>query len=190
MRNKGRIIGILGCLSLLTLTLLSVSKEREETVTAEIIETNELPRYITDIELSKLYTCRPDIRKNSDTIVEVSYEEAQILMAVAKAEGGESVESQFWIMRTIYNRYDAEWEDSLWEILTQDGQFEVISNERYKKADIDVDSHLALARLEMGENPTQGALYWESNSNSPDSWHKRNLTFIKEVGGNLFYRKQ
>ena len=42
--------------------------------------------------------------------------------------------------------------------------------------------------IEGGWNETNGALYWEANTNSSDSWHKQNLTFIKEVEGNLYYK--
>ena len=91
-------------------------------------------------------------------------------------------------MNTIYNRYEQNWGNSLWDILSDGKQFTVISSGIYKTADVNANSHIALAKLEMGIDPTEGALYWESNTNSPNSWHKQNLSFIKEVEGNLFYK--
>lgn len=155
---------------------------------AEIIETEKLPDILTDQELSMLYTCKQDLRKEDPTIVNLTYDDAQLLLKVGRAEGGPRVDGQLWTMRTIYNRLAQHWKDSLWDILNDDTQFAVVTNGSYRKADVNAASHIALAKLEMGVDPTEGALYWESNTNSPDSWHKKNLTFIKEVEGNLFYK--
>ncbi len=154
----------------------------------EIVETDTLPDILTDKELSMLYTCKQDVRKDDPDIINISYNDAQLLLKVGRAEGGPNQDGQLWTMRTIYNRLEQNWGKSIWEILNDETQFEVVTSGSYKKADVNANSHLALARLEMGENPTEGSLYWESNSNSPDSWHKKHLTFIKEVDGNLFYK--
>lgn len=182
-----RFIGLLMCL-LMMAECLSVSQtdegEREE---ATIIDTKKI-EYLTDEQLSLLYSCKQDIRKKDDSIVELSQSDAWLLMQVGRCEGGASLIGQMWAMRTILNRLDAGWSDSLLGVLTMDNQFEVISSGKYKSADINVETHLALACIESGWNDTEGALYWESNANSDESWHKKNLTFIKEVEGNIYYK--
>ena len=185
-----KLVGIMGTAVLLAAIEISeprfVSEANEGVV--ETMELPELPHYLTDEDLSRLYTCKGDIRKDDQNIIELSYDDAQLLMKVGRCEGGPGEEGQLWVMNTIYNRLEQKWGNSLWEILNNEKQFAVVTSGAYKNADVNVNSHIALAKLEMGIDPTDGALYWESNTNSPDSWHKRNLSFIKEVEGNLFYK--
>lgn len=186
-----RVLGVFGA-GLLLGAMVSVAAipEPEEVpeevpVIVETIKPKEI-HYLTDEELSLLYTCKPTER-GEDNTVQLSYSDAQLLLKVGRSEGGPGQEGQFWCMRTIYNRYEDGWGDTLWDILNDKSQFTVVSSGAYEKADVNVASHLALAQLESGYNPTQHALYWESNSNSPHSWHKRTLSFIAEVDNNLFY---
>ena len=158
------------------ITPVSASKE-------EVVET----KILTDDELSKLYTCQDDI--GEDRTVEFCFEDAQLLMQIARAEGGESLEGQKWVMGVILNRLnDGTFGDSIYKIVSAKGQFEVFSSGAYKKADVNTNSHLALAEIESGWNETEGALYFESSCNSSKSWHKQNRTFIREVDGNIYYR--
>lgn len=183
MNISKRVIGILGAGLLLGAVCMSPHKEEPEVI--DTIAVKEV-HYLTDSELSKLYSLKQDIR--NDTTIQLSYSDAQLMLLIGRSEGGPGLNGQLWIMRTIYNRYEAGWGDSIWSILNQNNQFAVVTNGSYKKADINNETHLALALLEMGENPTDGALYWESNTNSSESWHKKNLTFVAEVEGNLFYK--
>ena len=188
--ERKKLVGILGITSLLAAIALSqpryIAKASEGIVETQPLP--ELPRILTDEELSILYTCKQDIRKENTNTIELSYEDAQLLLKVGRSEGGPGLDGQLWVMNTIYNRYEQKWGKSIWTILNDSKQFSVVTSGAYKTAEVNVNSHLALAQLEMGIDPTEGALYWEANTNSPDSWHKRNLTFIKEVEGNLFYR--
>ena len=182
-----RFIGLLMCL-LLIAGCLSVSQTDEgEHEEVTIIDTKKI-EYLTDEQLSLLYSCKQDIRKKDDSIVELSQSDAWLLMQVGRSEGGSDLQGQLWTMRTILNRLDANWADSLWGVLTMEEQFEVVASGAYKNAELNADSHIALALIESGWNDTQGALYWESNTNSDESWHKKNLTFIKEVEGNIYYK--
>lgn len=149
----------------------------------EVIETVE-----TEIDYSLLYSYKEDVR--NDTCLELSVEDATLLMQIARSEGGETLEGQLWVMGTILNRLNSDkFPDSIYEIVSQTNpmQFEVYWTGKYKTADVNVNSHLALAELEKGNNPTMGAIYFEANTNSDNSWHKTK-TFIKEVAGNRYYK--
>lgn len=151
----------------------------------------ETETYHTDIDFSLLYSLEEETRK--EDIVDLTQSEAQLLMQVSRAEGGESLEGQLWTMRTLLNRVESDEPDfqsvnSIGEVIFQKGQFEVVSKGLYANADVNVNTHLALALCESGWNETEGALWFEAKSNSDDSWHKRNLTFVKEVAGNLYYK--
>lgn len=161
---------------------IEASKEKE----IEIIETQEL-RTLTKEDYEKLYTLKDDVRKTDDRIVELSQSDAWLLMQVARSEGGKTLQGQLWVMRSIYNRY-VQGFGSIWEILNADNQYAVVTSGVYKNAEINENTHLALALLESGYDPTDGAIFFESTSNSNHSWHKQNLTFVEEVEGNLFYK--
>lgn len=181
-----KVLGMLFLLLMLLLVALSsTEKEEEAKEPQEIIETIE---YLSYEDFLLLYSCKPDVRKTNDEIVELLQEDAVLLMKVARQEGGAGTIGQAWVMRTILNRLDAGWADNLWDLLNEESQFEVVTDGSYLKADVNAETHIALAMIESGWDETQGALYWEANTNTDNSWHKRNLTFIKEIEGNRFYK--
>lgn len=177
---------------IMTVGMIMVSLPKEEV--KEVPQSKkaiETETYHTDIDYSLLYSLEEETRK--EDIVDLTQSEAQLLMKVSRAEGGESLEGQLWTMRTLLNRVESDEPDfqsvnSIGEVIFQKGQFEVVSKGLYENADVNVNTHLALALCESGWNETQGALWFEASSNTSNSWHKRNLTFIKEVDGQRYYR--
>ena len=175
------------CLILIGFVLYTPQEIQKETTSytpQEVVETRQL-----DIDYSLLYTCKPTIYNVNPDIVEVSYIDAVLLMKVARAEGGATLDGQLWSMRTIINRiYSNDFPDSVQDVVEEDGQFEVVITGSYINADVNSNTHIALAMIEGGWDETQGALYFESSSNSSKSWHKTHLTFIKEVEGQRYYK--
>ena len=179
---------------LLTIGVYSVGclpeKEVEEPQQVEIVETKTI-EYLTDFELSKLYTLKKDQRKRE--AIDLTQDEADLLLKVGRSEGGDTVLGQAMVMRVLLNRIESDNPDfqgieTIGQVVFQSNQFEVVSTGAYKKADVNVNSHLALALCEQGWDESGGALWFESKSNSDESWHKRNLTFICEIEGNLYYK--
>ena len=164
-------------------------KARQENEEIEIIETQEL-RTLTKEDYEKLYTLKDDVRKTDDRIVELSQSDAWLLMQVARSEGGKTLRGQLWVMGVIVNRMNSEdFPDTLYEVVTQENpiQFEVYKTGKYKEAELEPSSHLALSMIEKGINPTNGAIWFEATSNSDHSWHKQK-EFVAEVEGNLYYK--
>lgn len=178
-----KVIAILYTLILL-LTVYSGAVKTEQqvyTTPKEVIDTITYPDY------SQLYTCKQD--KAHDTCLTVNIQDAQLLMKVARQEGGPTLNGQLWAMRVIYNRlYNGNFGNSIWEIVSADGQFEVFTNGSYINADVNPESHIALAMIESGWDKTQGALYWRTDAGSKDSWHENNLQYIATVEGNRYYK--
>lgn len=144
---------------------------------------------LTDSDLSRLYSCKPDYRLTNTQIIQLTYDEAQMLMEVSRAEGGPTLLGQLWTMRTIINRVQSnDFPDNVIDVVTEEGEFEVVWTGKYKDAEINVNTHIALAMIEQGWNMTEGALFFEASSNTENSWHAKNLTFIKEVEGNRYYK--
>lgn len=183
-----RLISIALSLALMTAEFVSANFIYEKEV-PEIIETETIPVVFTDDLISLLYTCKKDARKQNPSIIEVNQIDAQLLMKIARAEGGPTLDGQLWSMRTIFNRLsNGSFGNSIWEIVSSDGQFEVFTSGAYINADVNANSHIALAMIESGWDETQGALYWRTEEGSEDSWHQRNLTYIATVEGNIYYK--
>lgn len=81
--------------------------------------------------------------------IELSYEDAQLLMQIAAAEAeGEGPDGQRFVMSCVLNRVSSpEWPNSIREVIYQPHQFytQGMSSER-----VNVDTHLALADIESG----------------------------------------
>ena len=171
--------------------------ESEEIVSTEVlpeVEQVEEVHILTDEELSKLYSYKQDVRKKDDSIVELSQADAWALMKLSRSEDGdiegdEGVDAQLAVMNVAMNRLKSEeFPNSIPEIIYAPMQFAVISDGNYEKAVPNVNSHLALARLEKGEDISQGALYFEASSNSSESWHSQHRQFLFENYGQRFYK--
>ena len=180
-------ISVVLSLALMTFELISANFIYEET--PRVIETEVIPVVFTDDLLSLLHTTTQDIRKQNPSIIEVNQIDAQLLMKIARAEGGPTLDGQLWSMRTIFNRLsNGSFGNSIWEIVSADGQFDVFTSGVYINADVNANSHIALAMVEGGWDETQGALYWRTEEGSEDSWHERNLTYIATIEGNVYYK--
>lgn len=165
---------------------MEAKQENEE---IEIIETQEL-RTLTKEDYEKLYSCKQDIRKTDEKIVEFSQFEAWLMMLIARSEGGKTLQGQLWVMGVLLNRINSkDFPNTLYEVVSQDNpiQFEVYKTGKYKEAELNSNSHLALAMIEKGINPTNGAIWFEATSNSDHSWHKQK-EFVAEVEGQLYYK--
>lgn len=175
---------------LIGFVLYAPQEIQEETISytpQEVIETNTV---YTEIDYSLLYTCRPTVTHYTNPyIVELSYIDAVLLMKLARAEGGPTLDGQLWSMRTVINRLNSnQFPNSIKDVIEEDGQFEVVTTGAYINADVNSNTHIALAMIESGWNETEGALYFESSTNSTHSWHKTHLTFVKEVEGQRYYK--
>lgn len=168
--------------------IVSLPKEKVVAPPKEIIETQT---YHTNIDYSLLYSLEEETRKEEE--IDLTYPEAQLMMLIGRSEGGSTLLGQLWVMRVLWNRVKSDAPDfkdvnDIGSVIFQSGQFQVVSTEAYKNVKLNVESHLALGLLEAGWNGTDGALWFESKSNSENSWHKKNLVFIAEVDGNLYYK--
>lgn len=181
-----RVISILLCIYLLVFVYAQTfpvinETEIENVELPEIVDTKVFPDY------SQLYTCRS--YKGTDSCIEVTIQDADLLMKIARSEGGPTLDGQLWTMRVIYNRLsDGSFGNSIWEIVSSAGQFDVFTDGSYINADINSNTHVALAMIESGWNETQGALYWRMDKDSEESWHDRNLQYITTVDGNRYYK--
>lgn len=143
--------------------------------------------YISGKQLETLYSYK-DVQ-SKDTCLDISVDDAQLLMKIAVAEDYTDVESQAWVMKVILNRVDSPlFPNTVAEVLAQKNpiQFATYYNGTFSKTEPDVNSHLALAMVE-GNQINTDALYFEA-ATQKDSWMSRNLKYLGTVGGTNFYK--
>lgn len=92
------------------LLVSSITVQANNQPVVEVVDTQKLPdiHYLTDEELSRLYTCKQDVRKSDSTIVELSQEDAWKMMKIAECEDNTDSLSQAYIMTIVLNRMDSE----------------------------------------------------------------------------------
>ena len=148
-------------------------------------ETEETVVHIEQSDQQNSYISEPEI-------VELDFDEAQLLMKLAWSEAGnQGIEGQLAVMNVVMNRVaDENFPDTVEEVIYQKlgkyYQFTVVGNGVFKNAEPTEETHLALAALESGEDISQGALYFEAPTKK--SWHKNHREFLFEDYGHRFYK--
>ncbi len=146
-------------------------------------------KVITQLDYSKLFSYKSDYPK--DECMEVSVEEADMLMRIAYAEDRTSVESQAYIMTVVLNRVNSDnFPDTIEEVITQRNSngtyiFSTVSNGAYQSAIPNTDSHIALAQIESGKISST-ALFFEAEW-AKNTWQSRNRRYLYTKGATKFY---
>lgn len=142
--------------------------------------------YLSDKDFQQLYSLKE--QPINDTCPCFKYEECQMLMKIARSEGGEDSKAQALIMRVVLNRVASDdFPDTIQEVIYQDHQFSAVSDGNYDSADVNANSHLALAWIEQGWDESDGALFFEA-SWLEDSWQSQTKEFLYEYEGTKFYK--
>ena len=196
MKLKNLISSFL-CFGLLILVFFGGRKFFEKEITEKpkediVIEEQEEPRESyrpIKPDYEQLYTLHDDTKK--DTCVDLTYEDAQILMKIAVLEDHTDEVSQAYIMSLILNRVNSpNFPNTIREVveqkLDQKYQFLSLNDKRYINAEPDVNSHLALALIESGQIKTD-YLFYEALY-VKNSWASRNREKVCEYGGSRFYK--
>lgn len=159
--------------------------EEQQVIVKAEKEPKQVIKELTRKDFEKLYHLIDD--HNKDTCIDLSYEDAQILMKIAVLEDHTDEVSQAYIMTLILNRLNSDdFPGTIREVIEQEGQFLMLDDPRYLNAEPDNNSHLALALVESGQIKTD-YLFYEALY-IKDSWASRNREKACEYGGSRFYR--
>lgn len=180
-------VEVAGVVFLLLFTTLNATNQA--VIDVKPIETSgteqEEIHYLTQKELSLLYTCKDE--PINDTCMVIDQEDAEMLMKIAVAEDHTDETSQAYVMSIILNRVDSpDFPDTVAEVIEQPGQFMKLTDKRYLNAEPDVNSHLALALIE-GKRIETNFLYYEAKW-VKNSWAARHREVALEYGGSRFYK--
>lgn len=112
-------------------------------------------------------------------------------LAMAEAEG-EDTEGKALVVTVVLNRV---WSDgfpgTIEEVIMEEHcgvhQFSVTQEDgRWWNVESDADCYKAVEMVMTGWDESQGALYFESRSDS--KWHQKNLDFLFQHGSHFFYK--
>lgn len=131
-----------------------------------IIETTKVTPDATVLAAAEVHSTM-NWQEVKDTSIQLDYEDAQALMKIAYAEGGnQGVEGQLLIMEVCYNRMlSDDYPNTITEVITQKGQFESYRNGQYAAAEPTAETHLALAELEKGIDLDSDIIAFETCAN-------------------------
>lgn len=110
-------------------------------------------------------------------------------IAMAEAEG-ESTEGKAMVIMVVLNRVESkDFPDNIMDVIFDEGQFSPVKEGgRFYTTEPDEDCWKALDLIMQGWDESEGALYFEAVYNGEDTWHSRNLEYIKTVGNHNFYK--
>ena len=124
-----------------------------------------------------------ELEKSRTTFTE---QESLVLQKIAIAEAGvEGIGGMAFVMQTVLNRVESdEFPDTIYDVVSEYGQFSSFSNGSYQKAQPTENSRKALLLLNALQN--QGQLYFEITSEN--SWQSRNLCKVFTYSNHTFYK--
>lgn len=162
----------------------SVDKERYRESLVETVDNCELKKMNAGTGIEKK---TPEEKRLSEALKPEDYE-LLLRLVMAEAEG-EPLEGKAMVARVVLNRMLSQgFPETVPDVIYQTDQFAPVADGRLAEAVPDESCLLALEIVLEGWDKSQGALYFEAVSNGTDTWHSRNLEYIKTVGNHNFYK--
>jgi len=136
-------------------------------------------------------------------VLEQSYEymlpdeELEALLRIVEAEAGiEDEDGKLLVANVVLNRVeDGQFPDTVSEVVFQrengTAQFSPVSDGSYYRVEISDETIHAVGRALMGEDISQGALYFAARKYADSSkmkWFDENLEFLFQHGGHEFFK--
>lgn len=166
-----------------------VSELFEETSVKKVTKLNkEVASNKREIEVS---SCVRDL-----WIYDISDKDYEVLLRIVEAEaGGEDETGKLLVANVVLNRVESsKFPDTVEKVVFQkEGdcyQFSPVGNGRYETVCISEETYSAVERALMGEDLSEGALYFVSEKYAdPEKleWFHQKLTLLYSHGGHNFY---
>lgn len=113
-------------------------------------------------------------------VIELTYEEAQLLMKIAQAEAGNQGEEGMWlVMSVVINRKNDEaFPDTIKEVAYQKNCFATVRTGKINKVELSLEAHTALARIEKGEVKPDIVGFENKSNNSLERYFDFAFTYL------------
>ena len=197
LRRNAKILAVCGGMIYLASGVAKLAAEPQESEVPKMVfaqipektviprETPEVPEETAEPVEAGYYT----IVMSRDWDADDSYRLAKLAMAEAE---GEDTEGKALVVMVVLNRvWSDDFPGTIEEVIMEehDGvhQFSVTQEEgRWWKVEPDADCYEAVEMVMAGWDERQGALYFESRSDSV--WHQKNLDYLFQHGSHFFYK--
>lgn len=179
----GAIFLLIGCI----VNANSLSTKMQESV--EIVETTPVRIDVASLMEEHVRHTKDWNEGTSDNTITLLYPEAQQLMRIASAEAqDQGVTGKFLVMQVVWNRVQSpHYPDTVWDVISQPGQFEPITNGSYYTVKITPEAHEALALFESNLQSNEEIIAFESVGNdSLTRYFDTSFTYL----GHTFYTQK
>lgn len=145
----------------------------------EEIHYEKIPQIIETNEITVEQAVFPRTHEVQMNAVEITYEEAQLLLKVAQAEAGNQGSDGMWlVMSVVLNRVNnSEFPDSITDVINQKYQFSTVLNGSIDKVEISPECHEALARIERGDIAPEIIAFETTKSKTLDKYFSCAFTY-------------
>ena len=113
-------------------------------------------------------------------VIELTFEEAQLLMKIAQAEAGnQGEEGMRLVMSVVINRKNDEaFPDTIKEVAYQKNCFATVTTGKINKVELSAEAHTALARIEKGEVEPDIIGFENKSNNSLERYFDFAFTYL------------
>ena len=154
----------------------------------EEVHYEKIPKIIETNEITVEQAVFPRTHEVQMNAVEITYEEAQLLLKVAQAEAGNQGSDGMWlVMSVVMNRTTEDsWPSTIKEVIyenhkTKEGkvvyQFSTAGNGSIDKVEISPECHEALARIERGDVAPEIIAFETTKSKTLDKYFSCAFTY-------------
>lgn len=204
LRRNVKMATVIGAMIYLAVGISTLGKSNElkpepatdaDTRTSTAMPSEEVIRLETETFKAKAAPTQEPVPETKYHSIIYSYdwdaEDSELLCKIAMAEAGnQDTEGKALVMLVVLNRVwgDNEFPNTIKDVIYQPRQFSPVLEGKFENAHPDEDCWEALRMVEMGWDESQGALYFESRSDS--TWHQEHLKFLFQHGDHFFYTER
>lgn len=193
MKRKGRILFyFLVVISLILAEIFALRNLKNRLETVEVSKVDFEPVAISPQIEEAVQRCvknisPPRTHEFAET-VDISQEDAQLLMDVAWAEAGsQGTDGQWLVMSVILNRVESEaFPDSVEGVVYQAHQFTTATNGAISRAEPTAETHYALARIESGDVAPEVVAFETTDNTTLDTYFSPAFSYR----GHQFYTEK
>lgn len=152
---------------------------------------------IVEVAVSGQRVVDYELLEQPKLVYELSEEELEVLLRIVEAEAGsEDEDGRLLVANVVLNRVNNEaFPSTVTDVVFQRSkgvtQFSPVASGRYYTVEISEETIAAVGRALMGEDISQGALYFASRKHADSNkmrWFDTKLTFLFEHGGHEFFK--
>ena len=195
LRRKVRIAVVVGAAIYLAVGITKLGQGNElksESKGKVIITTPTVTASVQEEITSEITECSTKVPEYQPLVYSYDWdaEEKYLLCKIAMAEAGnQDTKGKAFVMLVVLNRVWADkFPSSIEDVIYQPKQFSPVLKGTFDSVEPDEDCWDALKMVMSGWDESQGALYFESKSNS--TWHKDNLKFLFKHQDHYFYTER